>query len=71
MNRCVRLPAREAGSEEDVARKLRAALNIWLFSHILGEDGRFGAWLRANGHDATEVAHPSLDADPGSPRAPA
>ncbi len=39
---------RGAGGEEEVARKLRAALNTWLFGHILGEDGRFGAWLRAN-----------------------
>ena len=44
---------RDAGGEEDMARKLRAALNNWLFSHILGEDGRFGTWLRTNGHDAT------------------
>ena len=44
---------RDAGGEEDMARKLRAALNNWIFSHILGEDGRFGAWLRTNGHGAT------------------
>ena len=49
---------RETGGEEDVARKLRAALNTWLFRHILGEDGRFGAWLRANDCDESEVSHP-------------
>jgi len=62
---------REAGGEEDVARKLRAALNTWLFSHILGEDGRFGAWLRANECDVSEVLHPARDADADRRRLPA
>lgn len=52
---------RDAGGEADVARKLRAALNTWLFSHILGEDGRFGTWLRANGCDVSAVPHSAAE----------
>ena len=49
----------EVGSEEDVARKLRAVLNTWLLNHILGEDGRLGVWLRANDCDVSGVSHPA------------